>query len=665
MQKRFARFLIVTLIALPLAAQDKKQDLATMSLDDLMKVQVTSVSKSRASLARSAAAIFVITQENIRRSGATTVPDLLRMVPGLNVAQIDSSTWAVSARGFDMQFANMMLVLIDGRIVYSPSFSGVVWDAQDLVLEDIDRIEVIRGPGATLWGSNAVNGVINIISKKAAETQGGLVSLIAGGTERVESSVRYGGKAGSKGSYRVFAKYFDRGPSANSAGQSEPDGWHLMHVGFRSDWDFSRADALTVQGDFFDSHQQHPAFLVTSLAPIVSGLQAVGFTPVGGNVLGRWRHTFSPRSESTLQVYFDESNRHQTFVSEHRHTTDIDFQHHLEIGGRNDVVWGFGYRYEEDNLPGSVSLSFTPVATRHNRFNSFVQDEITLVPNHLRITAGTRFEDNPYSGFNVQPDFRVLWSPSDHQTIWGAISRPVRTPARSDAGARFLEAASPGPGGVPITVSVYGSPSMQNENLLSYQVGYRSQISSTVSLDLNGYYSRYSQLRAAEPGAPFLESDPAPPHIAIPLIFQNAMAGTTNGVEFGASWQATSKWKLAGGYTWLNMSIRDLVTGDPTNVAGVAGTNPHHQFNLRSYMNLPYGLEWDASAYYVGALPSYAIANYTRVDTRLGWHVSERGEISIVGQNLLSPRHTEFPSSGYSIATLARRRIYGKFTWRF
>jgi iron complex outermembrane recepter protein len=656
--------------AFPARAQDRDEDPASMSIEQLMQIEVTSVAKKKQSLARSAAAIYVITQEDIRRSGATSVPELLRMVPGLDVAQIDSSSWAISSRGFNSQYANAMLVLVDGRIVYSPSFSGVTWDSQDFVLEDIERIEVIRGPGATLWGSNAVNGVINIITKNAKATQGGLVTAETGNQARADGTVQYGGEISGKGYYRIFARYFDRAAFALPSGENSADGWHMSHAGFRSDWAISRRDSLTVQGDFFFGRENHTIPLVVSLQPILSGERNVPFDPAGGNLLGRWTHTFSARSDMTLQAYFDDSDRNQFIVSEHRHTTDVEFQDHLALGSRNDFVWGAGYRYERDRLPGSFSLSFSPELSSLSRYSSFAQDEILIVPDRLRFTVGARVEHDPYTGFNVQPDFRVLWSPSEHQAIWGAVSRPVRTPSRADIGARFVLSTIPNPGGPSIVLTSYGNPALTNADLTAYQVGYRAQIRSSVSFDVTAYHSRYSDIPSGEPETPFFEPDPTPPHLSVPVVNENALAGTTDGVELAPSWQVNSRWKLAGSYTWLRMDIQDRVTGNPANVAYVQSTNPSHQFRLHSSLNLPRNFEWDAMLYHVGALsgdldPAYAVPAYTGLDSRIGWRLRERGEVSFVGQNLVHPHHLEFASSSVSSASFLKRSFYVKFSWHF
>jgi iron complex outermembrane receptor protein len=372
-----------------------------------MNTKVTSVSKKEQKMSQVAAAIFVISQEDISRSGATNIPDLLRMVPGLDVAQIDANTWAISARGFNHQFSDTLLVLIDGRAVYSPLFAGVNWDTQDVPLEDIARIEVIRGPGATIWGSNAVNGVINIITKKASDTPGGLLTA-AGGTHEEESgTAQYGGKIKRSTSYRVFAKYFNDGQFPDLAGQAGDDAWHLLHGGFRVDQTIAEKDSLTVQGDTYTGSEWASIAHIESITPPdnenVDRLAELS----GGNVLSRWTHIFSGRSDTTLQFYFDRYTRSGPEVREARHTFDLDFQHHLVLGTRQDLIWGAGYRRSSDQTEGTIDEAFLPPDLTFQLFSSFVQDEITLKPNRLILTMGTKLEHNDFSGFEIQPSARV------------------------------------------------------------------------------------------------------------------------------------------------------------------------------------------------------------------------------------------------------------------
>src|SRR3984957_20169404 len=405
-----------------------QQDLTELSLEDLMNTKVTSVSKKEQSLSKAAAAIFVITQEDIRRSGATNIPDLLRMVPGLDVAQINANTWAISARDFNHQFSDKLLVLIDGRTVYTPLFAGVDWDTQDVPLEDIERIEVIRGPGATVWGANAVNGVINIITKSAAETQGGLL-MAGGGTENSALGLaQYGGKIGGAVSYRVFTKYLDQNHLPDLNGQHGGDGWHLSHAGFRPDASLSGKDSVTVQGDLYGGNEGAEFGHIVSIAPPVNENVDGNALLNGGNVLSRWNHIFSSRSDTSLQFYFDRYERDGPESREDRDTFDLDFQHHLALGLRNDLIWGADYRRSADVTLGTIDQAWLPASRTVQLFSTFAQDEIALKPERIYLTLGAKVENGYFRGWNLDPSGRLDWTPTKRHTFWAAISRADRSP---------------------------------------------------------------------------------------------------------------------------------------------------------------------------------------------------------------------------------------------
>src|SRR5579863_9245130 len=399
-----------------------QQDLTELSLGDLMNTKVTSVSKKEQSLSKVAAAIFVITQEDIRRSGATNIPDLLRMVPGLDVAQINGNTWAISARGFNLQFANKLLVLVDGRAVYTPLFGGVYWDTVDVPLEDIEQIEVIRGPGGTVWGANAVNGVINIITKSAAETQGGLIT--AGGGTRAEGFgiAQYGGKIKEDSSYRIFAKYLNDDDLPDLNGQNGNDGWHLLHGGFRTDTTLSAKDSLITEGDIYDG-KEGATFVHSILSPPQDiNVQALAILS-GGNVLTRWSHTFSDRNDITLRFYFDTYNRGGPELDEFRDTVDFDFQDHIRLGARHDLIWGLGYRHTADETVGTIDQAVFPSDDAGSLFNVFVQDQITLESDRVALYVGSKVENSYFTGLDFDPSVRLAWTPSNRRTFWAAISR--------------------------------------------------------------------------------------------------------------------------------------------------------------------------------------------------------------------------------------------------
>src|ERR1700682_2366852 len=409
-----------------------RRDLTQMSLEELMNEPVTSVSKKEQKLSQVAAAIFVINQEDIRRSGALNIPDLLRMVPGLDVAQINANTWAISARGFNHQFADKLLVLIDGRAVYTPTYGGVSWDRQDVPLQDIERIEVIRGPGATVWGANAVNGVINVITKQAKDTQGGLVTAGGGTQDQAFGTTQYGGKIGADASYRVFTKYLDYHDLPDLAGRDSNDGWHLLHGGFRVDGSLSRNDSLTAQGDIYSGSKGAVIEHIASISPPVNeNVQKIAGLS-GGNILGRWNHVLSNGSDTTVQVYFDRYVRSGPSTLEARNTVDFDFQQHRLLGSRQDLVWGAGYRRSADRIVGTIDHAFVPADQTIQLFSAFVQDEITLAPERVFLTIGTKLEHLDITGFELEPSIRMTWTPSARHTLWAAVADAARTPDRND-----------------------------------------------------------------------------------------------------------------------------------------------------------------------------------------------------------------------------------------
>src|SRR5438874_1148306 len=513
-------------------------DISRMSIEELMNVEVTSVAKRPQRVADAAAAVFVITQEDIRRSGSASIPEALRMVPGLQVARIDENKWAIGSRGFNGRFDNKLLVLIDGRSVYTPLFSGVYWNVQDVMLEDVDRIEVIRGPGATLWGANAVNGVINIISKKAKDTQSAAVTAGAGTEERGSGSVRYGSKIGNT-SYRAYGKYFNWGPSEYPSGMTAHDGWDALRGGFRADWTPAGANSLTLQGDIYRSRFDETLTVASLSAPYSNTFPNDGKYS-GGNILGRWNHT-SERSSMSLQMYYDNTtiSDHSLF-GDHQNILDLDFQHGFHVGDSQQFVWGLGYRSIRDKNDSSFTVSLQPNQVTLNQFSTFLQDEISLVDNRLQITLGSKFERNEFTGFEIEPNARLLWNLTPNQSIWTAVSRAVRTPALTEEGLRLNSQVIPpgtpfaNPTPFPAVVAVFGSHQFNSEDLLAYELGYRVQATKNLSLDIATFYNNYSNLRTAEPGGIYPEplGSPAPTDIVIPFFAGNKMSGGTYGVEF-------------------------------------------------------------------------------------------------------------------------------------
>jgi iron complex outermembrane receptor protein len=654
-------------------AQDQKTvpDVTAMSMEDLMNMQVTSVSKRTQKVADAAAAIFVITQEDIRRSGATSIPEALRLVPGLEVARIDENKWAIGSRGFNGRFDNKLLVLIDGRSVYTPLFSGVYWNIQDVMLEDLDRIEVIRGPGATLWGANAVDGVINIITKPAASTQSAIVTAGGGTEERAAGGARYGSKIGDSINYRIYGKYFDWGPSNYITGGTAHDAWDAVRGGFRADWTPAGSNSLTLQGDMYRSNYNETLTIPTLSAPYSSTFPNNGVYS-GGNILARWNHTTEGGSMS-LQAYYDNTTTvdHSLF-EDHQNIFDIDFQDGFHAGNRQQFLWGLGYRSILDHNDSSFTVSLQPNQVNLNQFSTFVQDEISLVDNRLRLTVGTKLEHNTFTGFEVEPNARLLWTLTPNQSVWTAVSRAVRTPALTEEGLRLNSQVIPpgtlpsNPTPFPAVVAVFGSPQFNSEDLLAYEFGYRMQATSNVSLDIATFYNSYSNLRSAEPGTPYPEGSPAPTDIVVPFVAGNKMSGGTYGLELFADWKVVPKWRLAGSYSYLQMDIhKNSDSQDPT--ADIPnGSSPRHQWYLRSSIDLPKHFDQDTTLRFVDHLSGLNLPSYYSLDAHLGWKPVTNLELSIGGQNLLNNQHLEFlPDFVNTAPTVVKRSIFGSITVKF
>ena len=645
------------------AAQDRTSELAGMSLEELANVRITTIGRRQQELTRIPAAVYVITQEEIRRSGATSIPDLLRLVPGADVAQIDNNTWAVSIRGFNSMSNNKLLVLIDGRSVYYPTFSNVFWNALDLVLEDVQRVEVIRGPGASLWGSNAMNGVINIVTKNAKDTEGTLVSAGAGTFDQAFGAARYGGRLGSAGSYRVFGKYSLRDNLVDLPAGPLDGRTQMTHGGFRSDWKLNEANSFTIQGDLFQGAAPQAGYLsVFTRQPIVVNNH---LEVSGGDVLTRWTHRLAGGSETALQVYYDRLQRPDILLSQFHEVVDLDFQHHIPLG-RHDVLWGGGFRNTRQASDGTWELSLLPSGRNLHLFSGFLQDDITLVSNRLSMTAGARLENNDYSGFGVQPTLRFLWTPHPRHAAWAAVSRAFRLPAIWDNAASMNMWGAPLADGTPALVTLSKNLDSRSEEVLAYELGYRVQPEKNLSLDIAGFWQHYDHLCSLLQTAPFPAFSPSPPHLVVPHQVSNLMMGNNYGVELSGTYAPDPLWKMTGSYSFLRQ-----ITGGPSSLAlfsfpGQDGDNPRHQFQLHSYLNLPYNLEADTGLYYVGALPGQTVENDAHLDMRLGWRARRDLEFSVVGQRLTEAPHYEFqPFWEYVVSGKMGRAFYGKITWRF
>jgi len=632
-----------------------------LSPEQLFQATVVSASKTSEKLMDAPAAIFVLTNEDIIRSGATSIPDALRQVPGVQVAQINANNWAVSIRGFNGALANKLLVLVDGREVYDPLFSGVYWDIQDLVLEDIDRIEVVRGPGASLWGANAVDGVINIITKKAEDTQGNLLSFTNGNQAHAIVEGRHGGTLGDDGYYRVYGKYVNLADEETPSNANSHDGQTEERSGFRADWKnpASSKDDYTFQGDAYQSNDGDLRSVPTFTAPF-SQLQTEHIGASGGNMLGRWTHTLSEDSHFTLQSYADYSTRDQIIIGDQRTNFDVDAQYELPAQGAHKIIVGGGYRYSFDELTASPYASFTNDGEATNLLSGFVQDKITLEPKTWFLTLGSKFEHNDFTGFEIQPSARLQWQPDETQMVWSSISRAVRTPSRLEHDLTLNEAVLP-VAGLPAELLLRPDPDLQSEKLVAYEVGYRNQLTPKVLVDLTAFYNDYQSLSTLSFQTPSFASLP----FLFPITTTNNTHGETHGFEAVTDWRVRDDLKLFTSYSVLAMHL----FGPPENIAvnseAAQTQSPSQQFNIGSRWDVTKTVLFDSTLYYTSNLAGLQVPEYWRWDARLSWKVMEGLQFSLVGQNLLNGEHREFSSPTDAAAAEIGRSIYGNFTWRF
>jgi iron complex outermembrane receptor protein len=658
--RRIILFLLATVLLSPYgAAEQKNDDLTSKSIEDLMNMEITSVSKKAERLSRTPAAVFVITSEDIRRSGARNIPDLLRMVPGVDVAQINANTWAISARGLNEEFGDKLLVLIDGRSVYTPTFGGVLWETVSMPLEDIERIEVIRGPGGAIWGANAVNGVINIITKKASETRGGMIVAGGGTLEHGFGTAQYGASLGTNAAGRAYVQYENHDHLSGISGQAANDSWDAVRGGFRIDDSPSTRDTVTLQGDMYNGQEGQDVLTLATLAT-----NPERGTIRGGYLQSIWNRKYSERADSSLQISFDRYVRSLPFT-DHRNTLDATYQYHFALDSRQDIVAGAEYRLT-NHMSNSATVTYSAADNTRELFGAFVQDEIEIVPDHLYFTMGVKMEHNDYTGFEAMPDARMEWEATQRDMFWAAVSRAERTPTSGDTSDHVDGGEAPGPGGIPLHLVVDGNPNFTNETLLAYQAGYRGIRSSKFSVDVSTFYNIYRHLRTFEPSSYVFQPLPSPQFLET-LVFGNGIFGETHGVEFSGNWKATSRWTLSPGYAFEAFHMRLNPDSQGTTLLPTAqGGSPQHSAQLRSHLALAKGFEWNASAYFVGRLQELSIPSYTRVDTELTWRIAERGSFSVVGQNLVQDHHPETSNAtGLIQPDFVKRSVYAKIDWRF
>jgi iron complex outermembrane receptor protein len=628
-----------------------------MSLSELMDVEVTSVSRTPEPYQNAAAALTVVTEEHIRRSGATTVPDALRWVPGLHVARQNANVWALSSRGFSSINSEKLLVLSDTRSIYTPLFSGVMWDVQDYLMADIDRIEVIRGPGAALWGSNAVNGVINITTKNAADTHGTLIEAAAGTEERAMIAARHGGQTRNGVHYRVFGKYSDRDETL-SMSQSQDD-WQLGHLGFRADWTRNAEDEFTLQANAYDG-------TIGQLAPAVTIIGRQGPTGDletsvgGGHLLGRWKRRFTEDSDLQFRAYYDRTHRNDPSYTDELDTVDLDLQHRFSPLSGHEMIWGLNHRTTDNRNEGKVIFGVRPSSSRDRLYSGFIQDQIVFLDT-IRVTLGTKAEYNDFSGFELQPSARAAWDISPNQMVWAAVSRAARIPTRLERDI-FIDVSNPA--GNPV-VRLLGNDDFGAEELVAYEFGSRWRVAENLLLDVSLYENHYEGLASLEIGTPF--TDPDDGRTVIPIVNRNLTDGVSRGGSTLITYTPMERWRLSASYSYFTMSL-DPKGQDINRGRFYEGATPRHQVALSSYLNLPGGFEVDTHfrrITEIRRLPEIpsgeGIPGYSELDIHCSWRASERLRISVVGQNLLHDEHIEFGTPAARGAI--KRGAYAKVSW--
>jgi iron complex outermembrane recepter protein len=639
-----------------------EQSLKNLSLSELGNIEVSSVNKEPQQLWKTPAAIFVITQQDIQRSGATNIPEALRLAPGVEVARISSDEWSIGIRGFGSRLSRSVLVLIDGRIVYSPLTAGVYWEVQDYVMEDIDHIEVIRGPGGTIWGPNAVNGVINIITKSTKDTQGGLVSAGGGNSQVGFGEFRFGGSHGPNMTYRAYGKGFAWAPQWHANGVNY-DSWQGGQAGARMDWVHNTRDTFTLQGDaYYQAAGQDVG--ASNYNPPANYVLDGHAHLAGGNVLWRWRRALGDNKDFQLDAYYDQTTRHELNFGDVRNNFDVDFIDRFPLP-RQEISWGAGAYIShghEINIYGG--LFFNPDHITDQYYTAFLQDEITVVKNKLSLILGPRFQQTNYTGPIFEPSVRLLYTPTPTQTLWAGYTGAVRTPADVERNFYLSSYVGPTPSGLPLFARFNANKNFQSERINGYELGYRRLIGKNFYVDIATFFNQYRNLLSEDlAGAIFVENDPAPTHLLLPAEFGNGLIATTEGGEIAPQWHPKPYWRITGSYSFLEMHVKKAPGSQDFGSAPIVqGSSPQHEVLIQNNFDLPKSITADIQVRYVGKLPALSIPSYWTGDLSLGWSPSKQLRFSVVGQNLFQPYHFEYSYDPRGPVGI-ERSIFARVTW--
>jgi iron complex outermembrane recepter protein len=633
------------------------QELKRLTLEDLTRMEISTVSRAPEPASLVPAAVFVITSDDIRRAGLASLPELLRLAPGVQVARIDAGRWAIGMRGFGDRLARSMLVLIDGRAVYSPLFAGTYWEVQDVLVEDIERIEVIRGPGGTLWGANAVNGIISIITKQARDTQGLYASAGVGSSDYGLGRFRYGAALGQNGYLRGYVKGATMGPQFHADGMNYDSLWRVQ-TGFRGDWALPAGRALTVQGDVYTSRLGERS-ITTTYTPPFSTATAVEAPLSGGNVLARLSGRFGTGANYQLQTYYDRTDRDERPVAETRDTFDVDYQQHQPLGRLHAITWGAGYRVTSGRITAIAPTEFIPPTRTDNLFSAFVQDDVALSPSRLLLTVGAKLEHNAYSGFELQPSGRVSWAIDADNTLFGSLTRAVRTPSRVETDYTTTSLTSVAG---PTFVRLLPNPDFVPEELIAYEVGHRIRVSN-VYVTTSGFFNQLTNVLSTELGTTVVETSPGTPRLILPVRFLNGLHGNSHGVELTGEVRPASWWRSAANYSFVRIQLtRDAASSDVSQERRNEGLSPRHQFQLSSSIDLPRRITFDWHLRAISGLRAGPVPAYSTSDVRLAWQSSAGVELSVLGQNLHRPHHLEWRDG--AVATELQRAAVVTVTLR-
>jgi iron complex outermembrane recepter protein len=634
-----------------------------LSLAELGDIEVTTVSKEPERAMQTNAAIYVITQEDIQRMGATTVPEALRLAPGVEVERIDSHTWAVGIRGFGSNLTRDVLVLIDGRVVYTTLFAGTYWDVQNLLMEDIDRIEVIRGPGGTIWGPNALNGVINIITKKASDTRGTVIGAAGGNLEQGLANARYGGNSG-RIDYRIYEFGFNRGPEYHPDGINF-DRWRSIQTGFRTDWQKSTRDGFTFQGDIYDEGAGEgvgASMYTPPYSEIVYGTAQLS----GGDIVGRWQRIFSEGKDLQFQASYERTNRHEPNLIDLRNNYDVDFLDRFRLLARQEVSWGFGAIFSRGDNPVVVTgLQFQPSPRTDRLQQFFLQDEARLIDKRLTLNLGTKILKTNFTHWLLQPTARLLWTPTSKQSFWIAFTHAVRTPSDAEEDFSLLGFTGAFINGLPLLARFNPNPDFRPEQLNGYEAGYRLLFGKSVYLDIASFYNHYHGLFSEDiTGLPYLETTPGPPHYLIPADFGNGLLAITKGIEFSPEWRPLPFWRVRAGYSYLHMNVGKTVGSLDIGTAPIIqGSSPKDEVWAQSGLDFAKVFSLDLTYRHDSALTALTVPAYTTADARFDWQVNRQFKLSAVGHNLLQPHHVEFSGIDPGPSIGIKRTAYGQITW--